>query len=99
MNHSICGWTGSTQSRNDLATTLGRMCRHLSLQDGSQCHIHTEDMTGIAIAGPPADLLKSADERIVEFLSAESDRFAEHHELDVTPLMDRRTLPDRRTNS
>jgi phospholipid/cholesterol/gamma-HCH transport system ATP-binding protein len=54
---------------------------------------------GIAIAGPPADLLKSADERIVEFLNAESDRFAERHELDVTPLMDRRTLPDRRTNS
>jgi phospholipid/cholesterol/gamma-HCH transport system ATP-binding protein len=54
---------------------------------------------GIAIAGPPDDLLKSADERIVEFLVAESDSFAVHHELDVTPLMDRRTLPDRRKNS
>jgi hypothetical protein len=45
---------------------------------------------GIAITGPPTDLLKSEDERIVEFLSAEGDRFAELHELDVTPLMDRR---------
>jgi phospholipid/cholesterol/gamma-HCH transport system ATP-binding protein len=45
---------------------------------------------GIAIAGSPADLLKSEDARIVEFLNAESDRFAERHELDVTPLMDRR---------
>ncbi len=45
---------------------------------------------GIAIAGSPTDLLKSEDERIVEFLNAESDRFAERHELDVTPLMDRR---------
>ena len=45
---------------------------------------------GIAIAGSPADLLKSEDERIVEFLNAESDRFAERHELDVTPLMSRR---------
>jgi len=45
---------------------------------------------GIAIAGSPADLLNSSDERIVEFLNAESDRFAERHELDVTPLMDRR---------
>jgi phospholipid/cholesterol/gamma-HCH transport system ATP-binding protein len=54
---------------------------------------------GIAIAGPPADLLNSADARIVEFLNAESDRFAERHELDVTPLMDRRTLPDRRKKS
>jgi hypothetical protein len=45
---------------------------------------------GIAIAGSPTDLLKSEDERIVEFLNAESDRFAEQHELDVTPLMDRR---------
>ena len=34
--------------------------------------------------------VKSEDERIVEFLNAESDRFAERHELDVTPLMDRR---------
>ena len=45
---------------------------------------------GIAIAGPPTDLLKSEDERIVEFLNAESDRLAERHELDVTPLMNRR---------
>ncbi|MFB3118603.1 MAG: ABC transporter ATP-binding protein, partial [Myxococcota bacterium] len=45
---------------------------------------------GIAIAGSPADLLNSEDERIVEFLNAESDRFAEQHELDVTPLMSRR---------
>ncbi len=45
---------------------------------------------GIAIAGSPADLLNSEDERIVEFLNAESDRFAERHELDVTPLMSRR---------
>ncbi|MCH7643962.1 MAG: ATP-binding cassette domain-containing protein [Myxococcales bacterium] len=45
---------------------------------------------GIAIAGSPADLLKSEDERIVEFLNAESDRFAERHELDVTPLLRRR---------
>jgi phospholipid/cholesterol/gamma-HCH transport system ATP-binding protein len=51
---------------------------------------------GIAIAGPPDDLLKSADERIVEFLNAESDGLSERHELDVSPLMDRRTLPDRR---
>jgi phospholipid/cholesterol/gamma-HCH transport system ATP-binding protein len=48
---------------------------------------------GIAIAGTPTDLLNSDDERIVEFLNAESDRFAERHELDVTPLMDRRELP------
>jgi len=54
---------------------------------------------GTAIAGSPADLLNSADERIVEFLNAESDRFAERHELDVTPLMDRRTSPDRRVKS
>ncbi len=45
---------------------------------------------GIAIAGSPADLLKSEDERIVEFLNAESDRFAERQELDVTPLLRRR---------
>jgi len=54
---------------------------------------------GIAIAGSPADLLESEDERIREFLNAESDRFAERHELDVTPLMDRRTTPDRRKKS
>ena len=30
------------------------------------------------------------DERIVEFLNAESDHLVERHELDVTPLMDRR---------
>jgi phospholipid/cholesterol/gamma-HCH transport system ATP-binding protein len=45
---------------------------------------------GIAIAGSPADLLKSEDERVVEFLNAESAHLAEHHELDVTPLMNRR---------
>ena len=45
---------------------------------------------GIAITGPPTDLLKSEDERIVEFLNAESDRFAEQPELDVAPLMNRR---------
>jgi phospholipid/cholesterol/gamma-HCH transport system ATP-binding protein len=45
---------------------------------------------GIAIAGSPADLLKSEDTRIVKFLSAESDHLAEHHELDVTPLRNRR---------
>jgi ABC-type transporter Mla maintaining outer membrane lipid asymmetry ATPase subunit MlaF len=45
---------------------------------------------GIAITGPPNDLLKSEDERVVEFLNAESDRFAEQHDLDVTPLMNRR---------
>jgi phospholipid/cholesterol/gamma-HCH transport system ATP-binding protein len=45
---------------------------------------------GTVIAGSPADLLKSEDERIVEFLSAESDQLAERHELDVTPLMNRR---------
>jgi phospholipid/cholesterol/gamma-HCH transport system ATP-binding protein len=45
---------------------------------------------GIAITGPPTDLLKSEDERIVEFLSADSDHFAEQHDLDVAPLMNRR---------
>jgi phospholipid/cholesterol/gamma-HCH transport system ATP-binding protein len=45
---------------------------------------------GIAIAGSPADLLKSEDKRIVEFLDAESDGLAERHELDVTPLRNRR---------
>jgi ABC-type transporter Mla maintaining outer membrane lipid asymmetry ATPase subunit MlaF len=45
---------------------------------------------GIAITGPPTDLLESEDERIVEFLSAESDHFAERHDLDVAPLMNRR---------
>ena len=45
---------------------------------------------GIAIAGSPSDLLKSEDERIVEFLNAESDELAKSHELDVTPLMNRR---------
>jgi phospholipid/cholesterol/gamma-HCH transport system ATP-binding protein len=45
---------------------------------------------GTVIAGSPADLLKSEDERIVEFLSADSDQLAERHELDVTPLMNRR---------
>jgi len=54
---------------------------------------------GIAIAGSPSDLLESEDERIREFLNAESDRFAERHELDVTPLMDRRATPDRRKKS
>ena len=45
---------------------------------------------GVAIEGSPADLLKSEDARVVEFLNAESDRFAERRELDVTPLMSRR---------
>lgn len=45
---------------------------------------------GIAIAGSPSDLLKSEDERIVSFLNAESDHLAESHELDVTPLRNRR---------
>jgi phospholipid/cholesterol/gamma-HCH transport system ATP-binding protein len=45
---------------------------------------------GIAIAGSPADLVKSEDKRIVEFLNAESDGLAESHELDVTPLRNRR---------
>jgi phospholipid/cholesterol/gamma-HCH transport system ATP-binding protein len=45
---------------------------------------------GIAITGPPADMINSEDERIAEFLNAESDRFAARHELDVTPLMNRR---------
>jgi len=54
---------------------------------------------GIAIAGPPEDMLKSSDQRIVEFLNAESDGLSEHHELDVSPLMDRRTSTDRRKNS
>jgi ABC-type transporter Mla maintaining outer membrane lipid asymmetry ATPase subunit MlaF len=45
---------------------------------------------GIAIAGSPADLLQSKDERIVEFLNAESDHLAQRHELDVSPLMNRR---------
>lgn len=45
---------------------------------------------GIAIAGMPADLLKSEDQRIVEFLNAESDHLAQRHELDVSPLMNRR---------
>jgi phospholipid/cholesterol/gamma-HCH transport system ATP-binding protein len=45
---------------------------------------------GAVIAGSPADLLKSEDERIVGFLSADSDQLAERHELDVTPLMNRR---------
>jgi phospholipid/cholesterol/gamma-HCH transport system ATP-binding protein len=45
---------------------------------------------GVAIAGPPADLLQSDDARIVEFLNAESDHFAERHELDVTTLLRRR---------
>lgn len=45
---------------------------------------------GIAIAGTPADLLKSEDQRVVEFLNAESDHLAQRHELDVSPLMNRR---------
>ncbi len=45
---------------------------------------------GIAIAGSPSDLLKSDDQRILDFLNADSDRFSDRHELDVTPLMDRR---------
>jgi len=45
---------------------------------------------GIAIAGSPTDLLNSEDERVLEFLNAESDHLAEHHELEVSPLMNRR---------
>jgi len=45
---------------------------------------------GIAIAGSPTDLLRSEDERVLEFLNAESDHLAEHHELEVSPLMNRR---------
>jgi phospholipid/cholesterol/gamma-HCH transport system ATP-binding protein len=45
---------------------------------------------GIAITGSPSDLLGSQDERVVEFLNAESDHLAERHELDVSPLMNRR---------
>jgi phospholipid/cholesterol/gamma-HCH transport system ATP-binding protein len=45
---------------------------------------------GIAIAGSPTDLLKSEDERVLEFLNAESDHLAEHHELEVSPLRNRR---------
>ena len=45
---------------------------------------------GLAIAGSTADLLHSEDARIVEFLNAESDRFAERHELDVSTLARRR---------
>jgi phospholipid/cholesterol/gamma-HCH transport system ATP-binding protein len=45
---------------------------------------------GIAIAGSPVDLLKSEDKRVLEFLNAESDHLAEHHELEVSPLMNRR---------
>jgi phospholipid/cholesterol/gamma-HCH transport system ATP-binding protein len=45
---------------------------------------------GIAIAGSPADLLNSEDKRVVDFLNAESDQLVHRHELDVTPLMNRR---------
>jgi len=45
---------------------------------------------GIAIAGSPADLLNSEDKRVADFLDAESDQLAHRHELDVTPLMNRR---------
>jgi phospholipid/cholesterol/gamma-HCH transport system ATP-binding protein len=45
---------------------------------------------GVAIAGSPADLLNSEDKRVVDFLNAESDQLAHRHELDVTPLMNRR---------
>ena len=41
---------------------------------------------GVAITGLAADLLESEDKRIVEFLKAESDGFAERRELDVSTL-------------
>ena len=47
---------------------------------------------GVAISGPPGDLLESNDKRIVEFLKAESDSFDEHSELDISDLLMSREL-------
>ena len=45
------------------------MCRHLSLQDDSQCHIHTEKMTGIAVAGPDGAQQLAIDGRLIAAFS------------------------------
>ena len=45
---------------------------------------------GIAISGPPRDLLAGDDKRVVEFLKADSDPSYEHRELDVTEPPTRR---------
>jgi len=68
-----------------LIVTSHHMASSLRMADRLVCMVD-----GIAIAGSPADLLRSEDERITEFLNAESDHFAERHELDVAPLMNRR---------
>jgi hypothetical protein len=45
---------------------------------------------GGAISGPPRDLLASDDNRVAEFLKADSDPCYERRELEVTnPLVDR----------
>jgi len=48
---------------------------------------------GAAISGTPKDLLESEDERIVDFLNAESDQLSEHRELEITPPLQIRGAP------
>jgi phospholipid/cholesterol/gamma-HCH transport system permease protein len=48
---------------------------------------------GIAISGPPSDLLAGDDKRVVEFLNADSDPSYECRELDVTESTTHRESP------